>query len=647
MRRLGLLLGALLLARSAAATTFYVATTGDDSRSCATAQTITTPKATLTSGMGCLAAGDMLYVRGGTYDEVLDNVAVAGTSWSSPVRIAAYASETVWLQPTTGTVVVYLGSTQQYIEFDGINLDATAQTALGGGNDLRIEGSATGNAHHIRFKNAELKIGADGVPNQGLSGGGVGVLATQGPPSSLGANEFLNLRVHGGGDAGDFSTGFELHSSSNLIDGCEVYDTAGIGIHLTDAAVTQRDTVVRNSLVHDLTRSGDTRIWGILIDRADSAEVYNTLIYNLYVAGTVNRTSRILWDQAAPTLFNAQIYVYRYYADGATMGGVSLSNVSCSGDASPFSCQAAFPVLPPGGHTLVLTAANGGSESAPSASVSFTVANADGIDIVSGNAVKLWNNTVYASAGAGIRLANTFAQATTVQNNLAWQNGQDYVDNGASTTADHNLFGVDPLFNNAGSNFSLQAGSPARDIGATLAAVTTDIIGTMRPQGSAYDVGAYEGLCLTTDCTVGGGGRRERRVVRHAGELLHEPSQRRHDRRLPRHVRQRGREPSRAHRHPREHVHPSRIAGRPHQLYVHGGLDLGSRRRDRRSRYGHDARRCGRDDLRLGGNCRRPARPAGWRRSLQRRFRVQRDGAAAGIRHDVGAAGGHLARALV
>jgi hypothetical protein len=56
-----------------------------------------------------------------------------------------------------------------------------------------------------------------------------------------------------------------------------------------------------------------------------------------------------------------------------------------------------------------------------------------------------------------------------------------------------NQTGVDPKFVNAGANdFHLQSGSPAVDSGMTLAAVTTDIDGNARPQGSAFDLGARE-----------------------------------------------------------------------------------------------------------------------------------------------------------
>jgi len=56
-----------------------------------------------------------------------------------------------------------------------------------------------------------------------------------------------------------------------------------------------------------------------------------------------------------------------------------------------------------------------------------------------------------------------------------------------------NQIGVDPKFvNAAGNDFHLQSGSPAVDSGMTLAAVTTDIDGNARPQGSAFDLGARE-----------------------------------------------------------------------------------------------------------------------------------------------------------
>lgn len=77
----------------------------------------------------------------------------------------------------------------------------------------------------------------------------------------------------------------------------------------------------------------------------------------------------------------------------------------------------------------------------------------------------------------------------------------------------------DPLFVGAsGGDFGLQAGSPALDKGETFAQeVPTDFTGRARPEGTAYDLGAFEGAGPKKDVTpdagagaitggVGGGG---------------------------------------------------------------------------------------------------------------------------------------------
>jgi PKD repeat protein len=56
---------------------------------------------------------------------------------------------------------------------------------------------------------------------------------------------------------------------------------------------------------------------------------------------------------------------------------------------------------------------------------------------------------------------------------------------------DANSISANPLLVSA-SDFNLQAGSPCIDAGLTLAGVTSDYAGTLRPQGAGYDIGAYE-----------------------------------------------------------------------------------------------------------------------------------------------------------
>lgn len=66
-------------------------------------------------------------------------------------------------------------------------------------------------------------------------------------------------------------------------------------------------------------------------------------------------TSRLGWDQDAPTLATAQGYQYGLYVDAAAKQ--IMAGVTCAGAASPFACVGSFPsTLTAGNHSLELTA---------------------------------------------------------------------------------------------------------------------------------------------------------------------------------------------------------------------------------------------------------------------------------------------------
>ncbi len=60
--------------------TYYVATTGSDSTSCANAQSQSTPKLTINAGIGCLSSGDTLIVKAGIYNEIIPDNIPSGTA---------------------------------------------------------------------------------------------------------------------------------------------------------------------------------------------------------------------------------------------------------------------------------------------------------------------------------------------------------------------------------------------------------------------------------------------------------------------------------------------------------------------------------------------------------------------------------------
>jgi hypothetical protein len=106
------------------------------------------------------------------------------------------------------------------------------------------------------------------------------------------------------------------------------------------------------------------------------------------------------------------------------------------------------------------------------------------------------NGIELVSSGNGHLIRNNYAYATT-------SGGTNFISGGTEgvtyTQSGNSINVADPLFVSAGAiisgtpNFSLRSGSPAIDRALTQSLVTVDFSGTPRPQGSAYDIGAYEG----------------------------------------------------------------------------------------------------------------------------------------------------------
>ena len=132
--------------------------------------------------------------------------------------------------------------------------------------------------------------------------------------------------------------------------------------------------------------------------------------------------------------------------------------------------------------------------------------------------VRIINNVTYNNGwpdhtwGGGIAVELSDARDILIRNNICSQNRdwqiRDYL-GGSQVTIDHNLVhgfrgadnevrGADsvegdPLFvNPEQADFHLRSGSPAIDSGASNDAPADDLDGAPRPQGSAWDIGAYE-----------------------------------------------------------------------------------------------------------------------------------------------------------
>ena len=118
---------------------------------------------------------------------------------------------------------------------------------------------------------------------------------------------------------------------------------------------------------------------------------------------------------------------------------------------------------------------------------------------VRGRMTKIFNNTIVHNGGRAMHISASQAE---IRNNISYGNAQGIRNQSPDTTFSNNLCGTpgtgcqvigDPRFVNAAEgDYSLRSDSPAIDQGVTLSAVKTDFDGKSRPQGSAYDIGAYE-----------------------------------------------------------------------------------------------------------------------------------------------------------
>ncbi len=186
--------------------------------------------------------------------------------------------------------------------------------------------------------------------------------------------------------------------------------------------------------------------------------------------------------QGCTVYHNAGYGIHCYDDSGVSVhDNVICGNISCNNGVAGYS--AAGIILSSGSNNLAYN--------------NIVYGNVYGID-VDDYAVNtgVYNNTVYGNRHYGIYLG-PHSRYTSVANNIAYKNGwsPDLINNGGGHAwLSNNLNGVDPMFlNEAAYDFHLTAASTAAiDTGITIPCVCTDFGGTPRPQGTAYDIGAFE-----------------------------------------------------------------------------------------------------------------------------------------------------------
>jgi Right handed beta helix region len=226
-------------------------TTPSDSYGCRTAETITTPKATIASAAECMSVPcKHMALRGGNHAGFLDTgttPVTGGSSWSCPTVIRNHASEVAVVQlPATnpGGIVYFRAPTDGYTEVRNLTLDGMSRAD---GDGILVNGSS-----NLRFK--DLVIRNNHYSNVALiNGSNIEVLTS----TLTNAQGWASVVTYGTGN-------------NILVSGNTITSTVVGGVNLDPSAVSDNVTITKNIM----TGSGN----GVDVGPGTGTVVKNNLI---------------------------------------------------------------------------------------------------------------------------------------------------------------------------------------------------------------------------------------------------------------------------------------------------------------------------------------------------------------------------------
>lgn len=420
-----------------AAMTYYVATNGSDSN----LGTQTSPFATIGYAINKVQAGDIVYVRKGTYYPTQGMWIGKNGTASAPIKFQSYPGEKVIV--------------------DGSNLPANKDIFNIGGDYITIEGFEVRNGDrmgiavwggdHIKILNNIVHdVKSNGIFASYSDLNQVTDILIQGnrvyhnsltnnPPQDSGGNWAEGINVSGVGSIRvinnkvyeNYGEGIGFQGSGGLISRNTVYDNYSVNIYLDNAT---KSTVERN-LVYTTYKPEYYRFNqpanGIQV--ANETGTYqldnNKIINNIVIGGG--------WG-----------FYYGNYKKGGGMKNTLIANNTF------YKGTLGLIRIDPDTHSNTTFANN----------IFYQVNGVQMTQFTASSALKFNNNLWYGgSAGPGAGTGDVTA----------------------------NPLLVNPGTNKA-SDYKPKSGSPAIEAGSTLGQVTNDYAGSTRPQGQKYDIGAYE-----------------------------------------------------------------------------------------------------------------------------------------------------------
>ena len=308
-----LLLAVLLLVVPAVAhgATYYLAKTGKDANTCTQAKSSSTPKLTIKAGLACLAGGDTLIIKAGTYTEGIPYHSIpSGTSNSSHTTIRAATGETVVLNGVANSAGVLLVYSRSFITFDRIIFDGSNV----GGHVVYLGRSSTGNpaSTFIKMQNCTVR---NGRSNSGIF---AGFNQSTGVSCSF---SFINTNVYGNGND-SLDHGIYASCRDVTIDGGSYYNNAGHGVHVY---ASSQSSATNNTVIKNIRAYGNGS-FGIGLYSGSNLRAYNNLVYGNGTSITNSGGIGTRHGATSAKIYYNTVYNNRGYGISASGNPATITN---------------------------------------------------------------------------------------------------------------------------------------------------------------------------------------------------------------------------------------------------------------------------------------------------------------------------------
>ncbi len=520
---------------------FYVAPSGDD----ASAGSSTKPFRTIQRAVNNAKAGQTVLVRGGVYFERRISFAGAGTS-AAPITFRAAPGERVvidhGLRVTSWNLEsgnVYKGA-PEYVE--NAPKDKTLAVVVAGRPLEQVTGALREGTWSLEGGTGLVRVWAFGGASPSTQETVIvnssddfnfrtGIFIGSGNGKATG-NVVFDGFVHRGAETAVWATNFGRSDKLQnegltlknceiafnwqyalrldgwkgaVMDKCDVYGNGLVHYPVTKDVVWPHsiigwdgnDVTITGSKVHDNFGEGVGPFSGCSNWKIVGNEVYDNYSVNIYIdtsdgdmlvdrnlvynTGKNGRGYKISPDNIRVANEDADLYksdptpnIYNVTITNNIVLGVGPGITSFRyGSGSSYLQNSVIA-----NNTVLAIAGYGGGDT-------------DAIYVNPGENVTVANNIVY---GGRITIGDAIGAGVTLQNNWVTDSSKLNV-TAQNVTVTGTRFG-DPKFA-LGTGFTaaayrLSSSSPARDAGVSLTAVLTDFAGLTRPQGNAFDIGAFE-----------------------------------------------------------------------------------------------------------------------------------------------------------